>query len=281
MERDEADETRKYVALLLESRRQETELQAGQEGIAAELEARLRGDDALLDAWCEEISKVKQKRKDDVLKVDTQLEMTSSDILEHPDSQIQQLREENEQLKRRVSYVQSLNSQWQKYDSSREDYIRGLCRRLKSAPTSEASAAALRREIVRLNASLEDKMDECARLRKEAREERERVRTLEQQAVIYAEDFRSERADRERAQGRVQELKEHICHLKQQLRQQEASRESAAVPLCRVHIGHRVTSSSRRRRAADATEVPSTPRCPRCSAASDQDDVRYFDDATW
>ncbi|XP_057698425.1 TNFAIP3-interacting protein 2 isoform X2 [Corythoichthys intestinalis] len=242
MERDEADETRKYVALLLESRRQETELQAGQEGIAAELEARLRGDDALLDAWCEEISKVKQKRKDDVLKVDTQLEMTSSDILEHPDSQIQQLREENEQLKRRVSYVQSLNSQWQKYDSSREDYIRGLCRRLKSAPTSEASAAALRREIVRLNASLEDKMDECARLRKEAREERERVRTLEQQ---------------------------------------EASRESAAVPLCRVHIGHRVTSSSRRRRAADATEVPSTPRCPRCSAASDQDDVRYFDDATW
>ncbi|XP_077381416.1 TNFAIP3-interacting protein 2 [Festucalex cinctus] len=247
-------------------------------------------------------------------------------------SQMRQLEEENQQLKQRVAYVQGLNSQWQKYDSSREDYIRGLCQRLKksSAATAttttlvpslgSASAALLQNEISRLNGLLEDKLSECARLRGEAREaarkNRERVQTLEQQVLIYTEDFKSERADRERAQGRIQDLKEQICHLKQQIHKQGASRETREVPVCHVHIGHRVstTSSSSRRHHRDVgdrtvaranmqrqsapsaaaappppvalpallpqnaalAEVPSDLQCPRCLATFSEDDAARY-----
>lgn len=40
------------------------------------------------------------------------------------------------------------------------------------------------------------------------------------QVLIYTEDFKSERADRERAQGRIADLKEQISQLKQQLHKQ-------------------------------------------------------------
>ncbi|XP_077574823.1 TNFAIP3-interacting protein 2 [Stigmatopora nigra] len=295
-QRAEVEKTWCQAGLFTESRRQEAELLTEKDGFGAEFEARLRAttttvapSDESLDNWWEEFCQLKQTKTDDPLKGDTQQEI-SSDALEYPNSQIQQLQEENEQLKRRISYVQSLNSQWQKYDSTREDYIRGLRQRFKSAPAGEAGAAsstALRREVVRLNASLEDKIDECARLRKEAGEERDRVRMLEQQAVIYAEDFKSERADRERAQGRLQDLKEQIGLLKQQLRQQEASRKKTdVVPLCHVHIGHRVSSSSRWRRTSDDGETTTAaPRCPRCTAALEQDVGHYFirreDGANW
>ncbi|XP_061769176.1 TNFAIP3-interacting protein 2 isoform X1 [Nerophis ophidion] len=169
------------------------------------------------------------------------------------DAQMRQLQEENRQLKQRVTYVQGLNTQWQKYDSSREDYIRGLCQRLKTGAgqgplpgRGSSSSGLLHHEIARLNGSLEDKMSECARLKRELEEVRrkdgERIQTLEQQVVIYTEDFKSERADRERAQGQIQDLKEQICQLKLH-KEQGASRD---VPLCHVHIGHRV--SSRRHR---------------------------------
>ncbi|XP_077427838.1 TNFAIP3-interacting protein 2 [Vanacampus margaritifer] len=235
-------------------------------------------------------------------------------------SQIRQLEEENQQLKQRVAYVQGLNSQWQKYDSSREEYIRGLCQRLKNSAVTplvpslgSASAALLHKEISRLNGLLEDKLSECARMRGEAQEasrkNRERVQMLEQQVLIYTEDFKSERADRERAQGRIQDLKEQICHLKQQLHKQGASRETRDVPVCHVHIGHRVSSStSSRRHHRDAgdrtgartnmqrqsapsaappppaalppdaalTEVPSDLQCPRCLATFSEDDAARY-----
>ncbi|XP_054636438.1 TNFAIP3-interacting protein 2 isoform X2 [Dunckerocampus dactyliophorus] len=175
-------------------------------------------------------------------------------------AQMRHLQEENQQLKQRVAYVQGLNSQWQKYDSSREDFIRGLCQRLRAGAgqaalpgLGSASGGLLHHEISRLNGSLEDKLSECARLRREMeemrRKDRERIQTLEQQVVIYTEDFKSERADRERAQAQIQDLKEQICQLKLQLHKQGASRE---MPLCHVHIGHRVSS----RRYRDATEHP-------------------------
>lgn len=40
------------------------------------------------------------------------------------------------------------------------------------------------------------------------------------QVFIYAEDFKSERADRERAQGEIADLKEQVCQLKRQLHKQ-------------------------------------------------------------
>lgn len=38
--------------------------------------------------------------------------------------------------------------------------------------------------------------------------------------LIYTDDFKSERADRERAQGQIDALKEQVSQLKQQLHKQ-------------------------------------------------------------
>ncbi|XP_033941029.1 TNFAIP3-interacting protein 2 [Pseudochaenichthys georgianus] len=190
-------------------------------------------------------------------------EMAESSDMSVSNAQICQLQEENQQLKQRVRYVQSLNTRWQKYDSSREDYIRGLCQRLKETPRQglmpglgSISTELLHQEISRLNGLLEEKMNECARLSRGVEETRRqdkvRIQTLEQQVLIYEEDFKSERADRERAHGKIQDLKEQVHQLKQQLhKQQGASRDNReVVPMCRVHIGHRITS----RRHKDSSE---------------------------
>ncbi|XP_040000768.1 TNFAIP3-interacting protein 2 [Xiphias gladius] len=229
-------------------------------------------------------------------------------------AQIRQLQEENKQLKQRVTYVQGLNSQWQKYDSSREDYIRGLCQRLKETTgqglmpgMGSVSSGLLHQEISRLNGLLEDKMSECARLGREVeeirRQDQECIQTLEQQVLIYAEDFKSERTDRERAQGQIQDLKDQVYQLKQQLhKQQGASRENReVVPMCRVHIGHRISSRRQKdnaehllRTAAETQQQPAAAaekpnpawnecpglselQCPRCQAKfNDTDTVEYL-----
>ncbi|XP_045904174.1 TNFAIP3-interacting protein 2 isoform X1 [Micropterus dolomieu] len=234
----------------------------------------------------------------------------SSDI----NAQISQLQEENQQLKQRVAYVQGLNSQWQKYDSSREDYIRGLCQRLKETTgqglmpgLGSASTGLLHHEISRLNGLLEEKMSECERLGREMnelrRQDQECIQTLGQQVLIYTEDFKSERADRERAQGQIQDLKEQIYQLKRQLHKQEgASRENReALPMCRVHIGHRISSRRHKdspepllRATAEMQQQPAgaaaTPnpawnecpglselQCPRCLATfNDRDASEYL-----
>lgn len=241
-------------------------------------------------------------------------EMTESSDLSSVNAQIRQLQEENQQLKQRVAYVQGLNSQWQKYDSSREDYIRGLCQRLKETSgqglvpgLGSISTGLLHQEISRLNGLLEEKMSECARLGRGVEEirrhDQERIQTLEQQVLIYAEDFKSERADRERAQGQIQDLKEQVYQLKQQLhKQQGTSRDNRdVVPMCRVHIGHRITSRRHKdssepllRTTAEMQQQPAaaaaTPspawnecpgmselQCPRCLARfSDTDAAEYL-----
>lgn len=228
-------------------------------------------------------------------------------------SQISKLQEENQQLKQRVAYVQGLNSQWQKYDSSREDHIRGLRQRLKETTgqglmpgLGSVSTGLLHHEISRLNGLLEERMSEYERLGREMdeirRKDRERIQTLEQQVLIYTEDFKSERADRERAQGQIQDLKEQLNQLKRQLHKQGASRESReVVPLCRVHIGHRISSRRHKdssepllRNPAEMQQQPAaaaaTPnlawsqctglselQCPRCLATfSDKDAAEYL-----
>ncbi|XP_019130451.1 TNFAIP3-interacting protein 2 isoform X2 [Larimichthys crocea] len=205
----------------------------------------------------------KEKKGGEEVEVAAQLQ-NSKEISESSDmnTQIRQLQEENQQLKQRVTYVQGLNSQWQKYDSSREDYIRGLCQRLKETSgqglmpgLGSVSTGLLHHEISRLNGLLEEKISECERLDREVdkvrRRDQERIQTLEQQVLIYTEDFKSERADRERAQGQIEDLKEQVYQLKRQLHKQGASRESReVVPMCRVHIGHRISS----RRHKDSSE---------------------------
>ncbi|XP_054460754.1 TNFAIP3-interacting protein 2 isoform X2 [Anoplopoma fimbria] len=251
-ERERSEATR---AVLCTSLAEEADQLRGQLGatvkVCQELLARLEGDRKKGGGEGEDVA-LQQRSK----------EMPDSFDNSGANAQICQLQEENQQLKQRVAYVQSLNSRWQKYDASREDYIRGLCQRLKetSGPAlmpglGSISSSVLHHEITRLNGLLEERMSECERLSREVEEMRrrdnERIQTLQQQVLIYADDFKSERGDRERAQGQIQDLKEQIYKLKQQLHKQGASRETRdVVPVCRVHIGHRITS----RRHKDSSE---------------------------
>ncbi|XP_063076335.1 TNFAIP3-interacting protein 2 [Engraulis encrasicolus] len=169
------------------------------------------------------------------------------------------LQEENQQLKKRVAYVENLNAKWQKYDSSREEYVRGLCQRLKESTLLVAGSPATRpglighglglasagpglfqQEISRLNNLLEEKMRDCERLAREKddvlQRDQERTQMLEQQVLAYIEDFKSERADRERAQGKILDLQEEVGRLQLQIRSQN-TRE--APKTCRIHVGRK------------------------------------------
>ncbi|KAM4053198.1 TNFAIP3-interacting protein 2 [Anomaloglossus baeobatrachus] len=159
------------------------------------------------------------------------------------DASLRKLQEANQRLKQKVVHVEDLNAKWQKYDASREDYVKGLHQQLKElkshpeplkAPqTSHKNPDHLQKEISRLNRLLEDKLKEQAKLQQEAAEmvrariaDQERIQMLEQQLLVYKDDFTSERADRERAQNRIQELVEEISALQRQGRQQN-DRDSA------------------------------------------------------
>ncbi|XP_007903442.1 TNFAIP3-interacting protein 2 [Callorhinchus milii] len=159
--------------------------------------------------------------------------------------------EENRALKEKAIYVEDLNAKWQRYDSSREEYIKGIHSQLRELQTKvgqqkgfSAVAAApdmLQHEILRLNRLLGEKIKECSRLEgqrdglekeksdvQRAREvDWERMQMLEHQVMVYTDDFRSERADRERAQSRIQELEEELANLKQQLLRKQETRNSA------------------------------------------------------
>ncbi|XP_063780646.1 TNFAIP3-interacting protein 2 [Pseudophryne corroboree] len=151
------------------------------------------------------------------------------------------LQGENQLLKQKVVHVEDLNAKWQKYDASREEYVKGLLQQLKElkaqiehqkAPHSRPDR--LQKEISRLNRLLEDTMNEHTELQQEAAEvaiarisEREKIQMLEQQLLVYKDDFTSERADRERAQSRIQELMEEISSLRQKARRRD-DRDSAA-----------------------------------------------------
>ncbi|XP_030644165.1 TNFAIP3-interacting protein 2 [Chanos chanos] len=184
--------------------------------------------------------------------------MTDSSEVAHVNSLVYKLQEENESLKKRVEYVENLNAKWQKYDSSREEYVRALCQKLKDSnglaspgpghgPTTvtglgllppAATPGLLQEEIARLNRHLKEKVAECERLGRErddrARRDQERIQMLEQQVLAYTEDFNSERADRERAQGKILDLQEELRRL--QIHSQ-SPREATAT--CRVHASRR------------------------------------------
>lgn len=90
--------------------------------------------------------------------------------------------------------VQGLNSQWQKYDSSREEYIRELCQRLKMSGQGltpglgSVNSGVLHQEISRLNSLLEEKTRECEQLDRELEDARrrgqEQIQTLKQQVSV-------------------------------------------------------------------------------------------------
>ncbi|XP_006736622.1 TNFAIP3-interacting protein 2 isoform X1 [Mirounga angustirostris] len=163
---------------------------------------------------------------------------------------IEKLREENRLLRQKVTHVEDLNAKWQRYDASRDEYVRGLhaqLQGLQAPPEPERSSCPelMRKEISRLNRQLEEKIGVCAAVRRELAAVRgahdaalERVQMLEQQILAYKDDFTSERADRERAQSRIQELEEEVASLRQQASWTQDRREPGS---CRIHMGNRTS----------------------------------------
>ncbi|XP_026959713.1 TNFAIP3-interacting protein 2 isoform X8 [Sagmatias obliquidens] len=141
---------------------------------------------------------------------------------------VAKLQEENRLLKQKVTHVEDLNAKWQRYDASRDEYVRGLHAQLRGLqaplePERPSPPELMRKEISRLNTQLEEKINDCAEARRELEAVRrardaalERVQMLEQQILAYKDDFTSERVDRERAQSRIQELEERVALLQRQ-----------------------------------------------------------------
>ncbi|XP_039088069.1 TNFAIP3-interacting protein 2 [Hyaena hyaena] len=159
---------------------------------------------------------------------------------------IEKLQEENRLLRQKVTHVEDLNAKWQRYDASRDEYVRGLHAQLQGLqgprePERPSPPEMMRKEISRLNRQLEEKINDCAEVKQELTAVRrahdaalERVQMLEQQILAYKDDFTSERADRERAQGRIQELEEQVAALRHQAARRQDCREPGS---CWMHTG--------------------------------------------
>ncbi|KAM9580454.1 TNFAIP3-interacting protein 2 isoform 1-T1 [Guaruba guarouba] len=163
------------------------------------------------------------------------------------------LQDENRMLKQKVAHVEDLNAKWQKYDASRDEYVKRLHLQLKEMKgqleqqhglaSAPKNSDLMHKEIFRLNKLLEEKMNECIKTKRELEDvkkasegDNERIQMLEQQVLVYKDDFTSERSDRERAQTKIQELQAEIACLQRQLARRQDSRETNSH--FRVHIGN-------------------------------------------
>ncbi|KAF6372657.1 TNFAIP3 interacting protein 2 [Rhinolophus ferrumequinum] len=174
---------------------------------------------------------------------------------------IEKLQEENRLLKQKLTHVEDLNAKWQCYDASRDEYVRGLHAQLRGlqaphGPERPSAPELMRKEISRLNRQLEERVNDCAAARRELAALRtaqdaalERAQMLEQQILVYKDDFTSERADRERAQSRIQELEETVASLRRQVSRRQDCREPGS---CRIPSG----SKSPKYLEADALDFP-------------------------
>lgn len=98
--------------------------------------------------------------------------------------------------------VEDLNAKWQKYDASRDEYVKRLHLQLKEmkaqleqhhgGTAAQRNSDLMHKEIFRLNKLLEEKMNECIKAKREledmkkAREgDNERIQMLEQQVIKF------------------------------------------------------------------------------------------------
>ncbi|XP_050566191.1 TNFAIP3-interacting protein 2 isoform X2 [Cygnus atratus] len=149
--------------------------------------------------------------------------------------------------------VEDLNAKWQKYDASRDEYVKRLHLQLKElrsqleqqhgVASAQTNSELMQKEILRLNKLLEEKMNECIKTRRELEDvkkasegDTERIQMLEQQVLVYKDDFTSERSDRERAQSKIQELQLEVACLQHQLARRQDSRDTSSH--FRVHVGN-------------------------------------------
>ncbi|XP_051475600.1 TNFAIP3-interacting protein 2 isoform X2 [Apus apus] len=153
----------------------------------------------------------------------------------------------------RSNQVEDLNAKWQKYDASRDEYVKRLHLQLKEMKTqleqqhgvtsAQTNSDLMHKEIFRLNKLLEEKMNECVKTKRELEDvkktseaDNERIQMLEQQVLVYKDDFTSERSDRERAQSKIQELQAEVVCLQHQLARRQDSRDPSSH--FRVHVGN-------------------------------------------
>ncbi|PKU41916.1 tnfaip3-interacting protein hypothetical protein [Limosa lapponica baueri] len=108
------------------------------------------------------------------------------------------LQDENRMLKQKVAHVEDLNAKWQKYDASRDEYVKRLHLQLKEmksqleqqhgVTSAQTNSDLMHKEIFRLNKLLEEKMNECIKIKRELEDvkkasegDHERIQMLEQQ----------------------------------------------------------------------------------------------------
>uniref|UniRef100_A0A8C7NGJ5 TSG101 and ALIX binding domain-containing protein n=1 Tax=Oncorhynchus mykiss TaxID=8022 RepID=A0A8C7NGJ5_ONCMY len=187
----------------------------------------LRGQLGATVRVCQELlGRLEREKGGERVTEEVKMQQKAKEILDYTeagrvDIRVSKLQEENQKLTQRVAYVEGLNSKWQKYDSSREQYVRYLCQKLNESsalavssspapgmglmlgprPTQEpgpglglfpelasAKAGLLQQEIARLNGLLEEKLGDCGRLGRELDESRrrykDRIQMLEQQVSL-------------------------------------------------------------------------------------------------
>lgn len=98
--------------------------------------------------------------------------------------------------------VEDLNAKWQKYDASRDEYVKRLHLQLKemksqleqhhSGTPAQRNSDLMHKEIFRLNKLLEEKMNECVKTKRELEDvkkasegDNERIQMLEQQVIKF------------------------------------------------------------------------------------------------
>ncbi|KAJ8262220.1 hypothetical protein GJAV_G00163950 [Gymnothorax javanicus] len=95
---------------------------------------------------CQELlRRLESKKRDGALGESQSRSQQPGEYTETPNvallnSMICSLQEENKVLQQKVAYVESLNAKWQKYDLSREEYVKGLCQRLKGSTPLEGGS---------------------------------------------------------------------------------------------------------------------------------------------
>ncbi|XP_040448600.1 TNFAIP3-interacting protein 2 isoform X1 [Falco naumanni] len=207
---------------------------------------------------CQHLAKcLEEKQRKEKGNSDDQTLVGRSDQLLDNETSLQalicNLQDENRMLKQKVAHVEDLNAKWQKYDASRDEYVKRLHLQLKEmksqleqqhgVTSTQTNSDLMHKEILRLNKLLEEKMNECIKTRRELEDvkkasegDNERIQMLEQQVLVYKDDFTSERSDRERAQSKIQELQAEVACLQHQLARRQDSRDTSSH--FRVHIGN-------------------------------------------
>ncbi|XP_009998594.1 PREDICTED: TNFAIP3-interacting protein 2 [Chaetura pelagica] len=207
---------------------------------------------------CQHLAKcLEEKQKKEKGNSDDQIPTERSNQLLDNETSLQaligNLQDENRMLKQKVAHVEDLNAKWQKYDASRDEYVKRLHLQLKEMKTqleqqhgvtsAQTTSDLMHKEIFRLNKLLEEKMNECVKAKRELEDvkktseaDNERIQMLEQQVLVYKDDFTSERSDRERAQSKIQELQAEVACLQHQLARRQDSRNPTSH--FRVHVGN-------------------------------------------